>query len=209
MLLSLPARSHAQTPDHASLEPATLIERLKQPAPATIDFRELRFSALLDAPIATRGTLRYVAPDHLERLVREPYLERTTIRGESVRVERDGEKLTTFALKRAPELKGLLSAFGALLAGDSKAVQENFEIEATGTRERWELRLVPRDARTRERVPELLVVGRNDAPRCLLMSGTGEAHTVSLFGELASSAPEKQVSVEQLMASCRGGNANQ
>ena len=186
-----------------------MIERLKKPAPATIDFREVRFSALLDAPLAVRGTLRYLAPDHLERLVREPYLERTTIRGESVRVERDGEKLTTFALKRAPELKGLLSAFGALLTGDSSAVANNFEIEATGDAKRWELRLVPRDARVRERVQDIVVIGRDDAPSCLLMTGAGEARTVSLFGELSKPAPEKNVTVDQLAALCRDGNSVQ
>ena len=197
-----------QTPVGAqTLDPSAVIERLKKQAPATIDFRELRFSALLDAPLSTRGTMRYLAPDHLERLVREPYLERTTIRGESVRVERDGEKLTTFALKRAPELKGLLSAFGALLTGDSGAVQSNFEIEATGTASQWELRLVPRDARIRERVQEIIVIGRDDAPNCLLMSGAGEARTISLFNELGQVVPDKQVTAEQLTARCRSGKS--
>ena len=205
-LLSLQVPSAVQSADQ-TLEPSAVIERLKKPAPATIDFREVRFSALLDAPLAVRGTLRYLAPDHLERLVREPYLERTTIRGESVRVERDGEKLTTFALKRAPELKGLLSAFGALLTGDSTAVAKNFEIEATGDAKQWELRLVPRDARTRERVKDIVVIGRDDAPSCLLMSGAGEARTVSLFAELSKAAPQKNVTVNELTTLCRGGNS--
>src|SRR5687768_949436 len=89
-----------------NLDADVLIQRLAKPDPETIDFKERRFSALLEEPLAVSGELRYLAADHLERFVQQPYREKTIIHGESVRVERHGEKLRTFALKRAPELKG-------------------------------------------------------------------------------------------------------
>ena len=49
-----------------------------------------------------------------------------TIRGEEVVVERDGEQPVRFSLKRAPELLGKLSSFGALPSGDRTLLDRHF-----------------------------------------------------------------------------------
>lgn len=191
------------------LDPNTLIEQLAKPAPATIDFKEWRFSALLEQPLVVSGELRYIAADHLERFVRQPYREKTTIRGESVRVARDGEKLRTFALKRAPELKSLLSAFGALLTGDSSAVEKNFEISASGEAQRWELTLVPRETRARQQIPQLIVTGEATEPSCLMMGNAGDSQSIMLFAEYAQREMPSDVSFQQLESICRAEPAAQ
>jgi hypothetical protein len=192
----------------SDLDANALIQRLAKPAPATIDFKEWRFSALLEEPLVVSGELRYLAADHLERFVQQPYREKTIIRGESVRVERHGEKLRTFALKRAPELKGLLSAFGALLTGDGSALEKDFEISAGGDAERWELTLVPRDTRARQHVAQLIVTGAANEPSCLMMGKAGESQSVMLFansaqGEMPSDMSPTGVSFQQLESICR------
>jgi hypothetical protein len=80
---------------------------------------EARFSALLREPLIVSGTLGYLGPGSLERRVTSPYTETTTIRSESVRIEREGESPRTFGLKRVLELQGFVSAFAGLLAGDA------------------------------------------------------------------------------------------
>ena len=196
-------------PSRASnLDVDALIQRLAKPAPATIDFKEWRFSALLEEPLTVSGELRYLAADHLERFVQQPYREKTIIRGESVRVERHGEKLRTFALKRAPELKGLLSAFGALLAGDSSAVEKNFEISTRGDAERWELTLIPRDTRARQHIAQLIVTGAGGEPSCLMMGKAGESQSIMMFADRAqrespSDLSPTGVSLQQLESICR------
>jgi hypothetical protein len=51
---------------------------------------------------------------------REPYREDTSIRGESVRVEREGEHLASFALTNARRVcADLLTGFSSLLDGDA------------------------------------------------------------------------------------------
>ena len=198
----------------SDLDASTLIQRLAKPAPASIEFKEWRFSALLEQPLVVSGELRYMAADHLERFVQQPYREKTIIRGESVRVERHGEKLRTFALKRAPELKGLLSAFGALLTGDSSELEKDFEISARGDSERWELTLVPRDTRARQHVAQLVVTGAANEPSCLMMGKAGESQSIMMFAdpaprEMPSEVSPTEVSFQQLESICRSEPAAQ
>ena len=198
----------------SDLDASSLIQRLAKPAPATIEFKEWRFSALLEQPLVVSGELRYMAADHLERFVQQPYREKTIIRGESVRVERHGEKLRTFALKRAPELKGLLSAFGALLTGDSSALEKDFEISALGDSQRWELTLIPRDARARQHIAQLIVTGAANEPSCLMMGTAGESQSIMMFAdraprEIPSEGSPTDVSFQQLESICRSEFAAQ
>lgn len=186
----------------AELEPAALIRSLAQPAPATTAFKEVRFSPLLDRPLIVGGELRYEGPASLDRIVMEPYREHTAIRGESVRIERDGERPRTFALKRAPELQGLLNAFAGLLAGDPAAVERSFATSVSGSAEAWELRLAPHDARARQRLRELTMMGAQETPRCMTMLTADGAHSVMLLGEAAARTVAPTVSAAELQTYC-------
>ena len=102
----------ATTAASAAPDSDTLIARLARPPPASVAFAEVRFSALLREPLVVSGTLKYEGSGVLQRHVETPYRESTTIRDETVRIERDGESARTFALRRAPELRGLLTVMG-------------------------------------------------------------------------------------------------
>jgi len=196
------------SPTRASeLDPSTLISALARPAPVSIAFKEIRFSPLLEQPLVVSGELKYVAADHLERLVTKPYLERTIIRGESVRVERHREKLRTFALNRAPELKGMLTAFSGLLGGEPDVVQRHFEVSTDGTNESWSMRLAPLDARAREQLEELRMTGHDDEPSCFFMTSASGTRSIMLLGTLAEHAIDSSVTAESLDALCASESA--
>jgi len=186
----------------AELEAAALIQRLAKPAPATIDFAEVRFSALLKQPLIVSGTLGYAGPATLDRNVTRPYREDTEIRGESVRVSREGEPVHSFALKRAPELSGLLTAFAALLAGDHDAVVREFEIAASGDEAVWQLMLTPRDARVRKRVPGIQINGRKDLPRCFTIVNDNGGASVMLLGIASHTELPQPLTREWLEREC-------
>jgi len=116
----------------AVADPESLIHRLARTAPASVGFVEVRYSSLLRAPIVVSGELTYLGPARLDRDVTAPYREHTAIRDESVSIEREGEQPRTLALRRAPELRGLLTGFSGVLAGDSAAVKRSFAIAAKG-----------------------------------------------------------------------------
>ena len=200
LLMLLPA-----TPA-AALDADALIARLARPAPASIAFTEVRVSPLLREPLVVAGELEFSGPASLDRHVRKPYREDTSIRGESVRVEREGEQPRSFALKRAPELRGLLTGFSSLLTGDAAGLRRSFDVQAQVTEQAWTLQLVPLDARARKRLQKLEIVGHEATPRCFsLLNGDGGASVMAL-GDAAASVPEK-ATLEALKKLCEGPGA--
>jgi len=190
----------------AALDADALIARLARPAPASIAFTEVRVSPLLREPLVVSGELEFSGPTSLDRHVRKPYREDTSIRGESVRVEREGEQARSFALKRAPELRGLLTGFSSLLTGDAQGLKRSFDVQAQGTEQSWTLQLLPLDARARKRLQKLEIVGHDATPRCFsLLNGDGGA-SVMVLGEAAASVAEK-VTLESLQKLCEGHGA--
>lgn len=162
----------------------------------------MRFSRLLREPLIVSGELGYSGPGSLDRRVTTPYREHTAIRGESVKVEREGEKPRSFALKHAPELRGLLSGFSAMLTGDTAALRQNFAVTMTGDDNAWILELTPIDAKALRRLQEIEVTGHQGEPRCFSMMTADRASSVLLLGAAASEPVPKDVTLETLQQRC-------
>ena len=189
----------------ANLDIHELLARLAKPAPATIRYTEVRYSSLLSAPLVVSGQLAYLGPGILERRVEEPFHETTRIHGEDVIVTRDGEPPTRFSLKRAPELRSMLGAFGALLAGNRASLEQAFSYRVEGDEARWRIDLTPRDARTRTRLDLVRVDGARDQPRCLtLIEPDGDADFM-LLGAVATAPLPPALDRAALEARCAGG----
>jgi hypothetical protein len=186
----------------AALDADALIAKLARPAPASVAFAEVRVSPLLREPLVVSGELEFSGPASLDRHVREPYREDTSIRGESVRVEREGEQPRSFALKRAPELRGLLTGFSALLTGDVPGLKRSFEVQAQGSNESWTLQLVPLDSRARRRLQKIEITGHESTPRCFSLLNADGGASVMVLGEAAASVPPK-VTLESLKKFCQ------
>ena len=180
-----------------------LISGLARRPPTSIVFTEARFSPLLREPIFVSGELGYVALGSLDRRVTRPYQETTAIRGESVLVERPGETPRTFALKRAPELRGLINGFTAMLSGDPAAVRMHFSAEAGGDDESWNLRLTPVERSTRRRVEKIYVTGSRTEPRCIATFNTEDGASVMLLGAAAATELPRDVTLASVLAICR------
>ncbi|HEU4600400.1 MAG TPA: LolA-related protein [Steroidobacteraceae bacterium] len=188
----------------ASLDADALIASLAKPAPAHVEFTEVRFSPLLDKPLVVSGELGHEGEGELDRKVREPYVENTYIRGESVRVERQGEPVRSFALKRAPELRSLLTGFSALLTGDASSVEQSFDLSSQGNQSHWTLTLVPKDARTRKRLSEVRVDGRERDPRCFSILNADGGASIMLLGDAARVEMPIDLTRDWVENRCRG-----
>ena len=186
----------------AAPEVAALISSLKRTAPATIAFAEARFSSLLREPLIVSGELAYAGPRDFERRVTQPYRETTAIRGDSVSVEREGEQSRTFALQRAPELRGFVSAFGSLLAGDAAALERAFTVAASGDAAAWRLELTPIDARARHRLRAIVIHGSGAEPRCFATLDTQGGGSVMLVDAEAPVSVAADASLDGLLAQC-------
>lgn len=202
LLLSLTTTlTHAASTD--PIDAQALIARLARPAPASVDFTEVRFSPLLKTPVIVSGTLGYEGADTLDRHVIAPYREDTEIRGNAVKVRREGEPERSFALKRAPELQGLLSAFTAMLAGDHAAVEHSFDIAPHGTDDAWSIQLTPRDARLARRVHEIRIEGSEAQPHCFWILNDNQGASAMLLGDTAHMELMQPLTREWLERKCR------
>ena len=148
------------------------------------------------------GELGYDGPAVLDRHVTRPYREDTEIRGQSVKVRRDGEPIRSFALKRAPELQGLLTAFTALLAGNQADIEKQFTIAADGDEEAWRLQLTPIDARVRKRVQQIRIDGRASTPLCFAIENPNDGASVMLLGAAAETQLPQPLTREWITRFC-------
>lgn len=144
-----------------------VLQALARPAPMRTAFVEVRGSALLKAPLRLAGEYRRPDADTLVREVRSPYRETTTLRAGEAVIARDGKPPRRFALSRVPELAGLQTSFGALLAGDRVGIERTYTVAARGSRERWTLTLVPKDKALAARVRDIVLYGQGAELRCI------------------------------------------
>jgi len=196
LLVSLTATCAIAAPDSDEL-----IARLEREPPATIAFVEVRFSPLLVEPLIVAGELDYESEATLRRRVQTPYSETTTISGESVRVERDGES-RTFALRRAPELRGLLTGMIGLLGGDTTYLGQHFAITPAGDDASWRLELAPTDERVRQRLRAITVAGSGAEPECFLIHDTQGGASMMLLGAAAARSLPQPVALDVLLELC-------
>ncbi len=165
----------------------SLLAALAREPPQSIAFTEFHSSALLDRELVVSGTLDYAGPRKLSRIVVTPYEERTDIDGNEVRVLRVGRPERRFSLKRAPELGGLLTGFSALLSGDRRTLEREFELGLARGTAGWQLTLAPRSARVRARIAGIRVRGAVDAPLCIVtVAQSGDRSTELLLGTAAT-----------------------
>jgi hypothetical protein len=202
-LLMLTLLSAATVCSASERDADALIASLAKPAPTTIEFTEVRFSRLVREPLVVSGELGYSGPNSLDRRVTTPYRENTSIRGESVKVEREGEKPRSFALKHAPELRGLLTGFSAMLAGDANALRQAFTVAATDKGEHWILTLRPKDTKAQRRLNMMEISGSGTEPRCFSMSTTDGANSVLLLGAAAKEPRLEDMNQKLLYRHCR------
>ena len=184
----------------AALDSDALLRALARPAPAATAFVEVRDSPMLKAPLRVSG--EYSRPDAttLVREVRAPYAETTTLRGGEATIARAGRAPRTLALSRVPELAALQSSFGALLAGDADALRAHYRIDAQGTRERWTMQLVPRDARLAAKLRGIVLHGDGDDLRCIETTPAKGEVQRTLMGTAAQAAGDGA----DIAALCRG-----
>jgi Outer membrane lipoprotein carrier protein LolA-like len=196
MLLAWPLASRA-------LDPATLIGSLKKPTPAITRYTEVRFVSVLDKPLLLRGVLEFKASDDMSKRVESPYHEVTHISGEQVEVRRDDRNVRRFSLNRAPELKGFLSGFAALLSGDLQLLGKAYEIALSGDDAGWRIVLTPRDAALAKRIHSLMVDGAQDKARCFTIDEADGDASIMLVEALAARPLPKPMTRDSVQALCR------
>jgi hypothetical protein len=185
----------------------TLLARLARPAPDSTSFVEVRYSSLLDRPVVVSGQLEHREDGSLVRRVDSPYQEVTELQGENVSVERAGSKPRRFSLDRAPELRGMLASFGALLRGDRQMLERYFAVAVGGSDARWEIMLTPRDEKLKRHLSTIVVNGAGDRARCFTLrepDGDASLMVLGVAGPADVPVPLEQRALEAWCAGSTG-----
>lgn len=124
-------------------------------------FVERKHLALLDAPVASSGVLRYAAPDRLEKITREPVAEAMRLEGDMLVLEREGRTRSAPAAQ-FPGVAALVASLRDILAGDAAALERRFKVTVQGDAGRWQVDLLPSDSDLAALVSRVTLRGRED-----------------------------------------------
>lgn len=127
---------------------------------------ERRTLRALRTPIETRGTLRYDAPDRLEKTTDPAVngnLDRLAIKGGQLTIDRgNGAAPLVLMLNEHPEVGVLVDSIRATLSGDGDALRRTFDIALAGTIQGWQFVLQPRNPAQRNLLQWMRVTGHGN-----------------------------------------------
>ncbi len=140
---------------------AALMQRFRAVPERRATFTENRDIPELSLPLVSRGTLQWQAPDQLVKHTTTPIDEALRLRGNTLVFERaDQGTRRELNLDQVPELRPMVEAIRATLAGDLASLQQHFSIDytpyATG---RWCMVLVPQSVRVRTVMQRVTLCG--------------------------------------------------
>jgi hypothetical protein len=149
--------SGATAPPGWSLD--ALMAGLRQVRAASAHFVELKTVHMLTRPIRAAGTLRYVAPDKLEKITTAPAPETIRLDGDTLTGTRsDGEDYSVDIAGHS-EIAAMVEGIRSTLAGDLPTLQRYYTIAFSGGPDRWRMDLTPKDRRVREKVDQIRISG--------------------------------------------------
>ena len=158
---------HAAQPDSsASVSLNQLMERFRTVRHVEARYVERRTLHALRIPLETRGTLRFDAPDRLEKAT-DPQAngtaERLAIKGNQLTIDRGrGAAPIVVMLNEHPEIAVLIESIRATLSGDTDALRRIFDVSIAGTMSGWQLVLQPREAAQRGILQWMRITGYAD-----------------------------------------------
>ncbi len=129
-----------------------------------VEFIEQHFISVLDHPLESSGEMSYDAPGRLEKRTLKPRAETLLLDGSVLTVER-GHSRHVVDVHAYPQVQPFVESIRATLAGDRGALERMFRVGFTGNVQRWNLTLVPLDARVAKNIAQVSIDGAQDELR--------------------------------------------
>lgn len=157
-----------------------LMHSLAQNKSGKATFVEKKYIALLDKPMESSGELLYVAPDHLEKRTLKPKPESMVLEQGTLTVEQ-GRKRYSVALQDYPEVAAFVESIRGTLAGDRKSLERVYRLDLEGSAERWQLTLLPAEARMAGVVSRIRISGvRSDVHTIEIVQADGDRSVMNI-----------------------------
>jgi outer membrane lipoprotein-sorting protein len=159
-----------------------LMARLAKNGPGTVQFTEVKTSALLKQPIESRGTLTYTAPSRLEKHTLAPRDERFVVERESIVIEHAARKeRLELRLADYPAAQAFVASIRGTLAGDLATLRRHYRVELEGSWPDWRLHLLPSELQTAELVQKVLIGGAGGrVQRIEILEASGDRSVMTI-----------------------------
>ncbi len=169
----MPASGWAQPAEDAALR--RTLAALAAVRERRSTFTEEKAIPELDLPLPSEGTLRWSAPDTLEKITAWPIQEQIRVEGNRLSYERADRGIRgAFALEEQPEMLALVQAVRGTLAGDLPALLRHYEVRYSTERDgSWRLALTPLSLRLRAAVQSVVITGEAAEIRGVETEGHG------------------------------------
>jgi len=152
-MVSLPALAQWSVDD--------LMTALAARGSADATFTEQRYVPVLDAPVQSSGTLRFVAPDRLEKHTLQPRAESLVLAGDQLTLLQ-GPRTRRLALTDLPDNGLAINSLRGTMAGDLAALRRGWNVTLFGERRIWTLSLTPLSAAVAQYIETVLIEGQQD-----------------------------------------------
>ncbi|MFZ3128623.1 MAG: LolA-related protein [Rhodoferax sp.] len=136
-----------------------LMQLLAQQKSGKASFVEKKYIGIVDKPVESSGELAFIAPSKLEKRTLKPTLESLVLDGDSLTIEQADRRRLTVSLQEHPEVSAFVESIRGTLAGDRTALEKYYTINATGPMEKWQLQLVPTQARMAQVISRIRISG--------------------------------------------------
>ena len=170
----------ATAPALAAWDVAQLMAELAKNPGGRALFTEKKYIALLDKPVTSSGEMRYVAPDFLEKRTLQPRPELLLLDKDAITLERGKQKIT-LRLTEQPEILAFVDSIRGTLSGNRQALERNYALYLSGSREAWSLTLSPSNARIAELVTRITLGGSRQQVRSVeYLQADGDRSVMSI-----------------------------
>lgn len=123
-------------------------------------FVEKKRSGFLKEDLVLSGTIRFTAPDTLEKHVLSPFDELILIDRNQITIERDeGDSVQRFVRVIPPVVRTIIDSVRATLAGDQSRLERHYETAVTGREQSWSLQLLPKDPELKQYLRAITIDG--------------------------------------------------
>jgi len=144
---------------------AELMQSLAQQKSGKASFVEKKYIGFIDQPIESSGELSFTAPDRLEKRTLLPKQESLVLEGDTLTIAQADKRPVRINLQAHPEAAAFVESIRGTLAGDRAALEKFYRLELSGASDKWQLVLVPLQARMLKIVQRIRIEGTQSVVR--------------------------------------------
>jgi outer membrane lipoprotein-sorting protein len=195
LALALAAVTHvyaepAAGPDAAASDPvvpeaadlSSLLAGMRSATGVVANFTETKEIKLLSAPLESTGTIYFLPPGRLARVITSPGRSRLIVDGDKVRFE-DETGSKAMELAGSVIARQLIDSFVVLFNGDEKRLRELYHATFSTAGGTWRLRLVPRSMPLSRMIGSFDLTGRGARIERMEATEPDGDRTITLFGD--------------------------